>query len=163
MFVYFLGANQPSSSATNWPLLPDNLSLLLAFLAYFFPPFLYKRNVCKHTVNVFEQSHEGVSCGRLEFLPPQEQMYWEQWCDSGYTVTPMCWFGSRVTRFCEIPTCWPRLFQRPSRPRCPRNADIFRIQVELLRSRKKSLLLVLFLFFFSEVGTEGRGGWLQYT
>lgn len=59
--------------------------------------------MCKHTVNVFEQSQEGVSCGRLEFLPPQEQMYWEKWCDSGYTVTPMCWFGSRVTRFCEIP------------------------------------------------------------
>lgn len=58
--------------------------------------------MCKHTVNVFEQSQEGVSCGWLEFLPPQEQMYWEKWCDSGYTVTPMCWFGSRVICFCEI-------------------------------------------------------------
>lgn len=46
--------------------------------------------MCKHTGNVFEQSQEGVSGGLLEFHPPQEQMYWEKWCDCADTQSHPC-------------------------------------------------------------------------
>lgn len=46
-------------------------------------------------------------------------MYWEKWCDSGYTVTPMCWFGSRVTRFCEIPNVSRGFSKGPTCPDVP--------------------------------------------
>lgn len=47
--------------------------------------------MCKQShENVFEQSQEGVSGGVLEFHPPQEQMYWEKWCDCVDTQSHPC-------------------------------------------------------------------------
>lgn len=48
---------------------------------------------------------EPTVSGLPEFHPAQQQMYWEEWWwHCGYTVTPICWFGSRITCFYEIPS-----------------------------------------------------------